>query len=709
MDIKNVVSKIQNIVATYTIPDVFYNITRELKDVFLFDRISLILIKENNKEAIVSLIYTTQDDTFLPIGSVFQLEGSMTDDVLKNRQPIIVQDTAKKLYSTDDVHCKEGIRSRLGLPLFYGKEVIGIFSMGSFKENNFSDEHISLWSEISPFISIVAVNARLKLRLEDSSKKLSDEISERKHSEDQLLKLSHAVEQSPASVVITDIKGNIEYVNPRFTQVTGYTPDEAIGKTPRILKSGEQGPDVYKEMWNAISSGKEWRGEFHNKKKDGVLYWEAVSISPIRDSKGLITHFVGVNEDITERKRMEEELKSLNKTLEQRVAERTADLKESEEKFRKISASAQDAIIMLDSKERVSYWNEAAEEMFDYSKGNVLGRHLHELIIPEKFREGHLNGFKKFQEAGLGASLGKTLELSALKKGGKEFPIELSLSGVKIKGKWNAIGIIRDITKRKRMSERLLAEIGGRKKVQKRVKQIVEELKRSNDELEQFAYVASHDLQEPLRMVSSYTQLLARRYKDKLDDDAKEFIEFAVDGATRMQRLINDLLQYSSLGTKGKPFEPRDCTVIFDKAIANLKIAIEDSGAIVTHDNLPNIMVDSTQFVQLFQNLIGNAIKFRREEEPPRVHVSAKHNEDEWMFSVSDNGIGMDPQYADRIFVIFQRLHKKNEYPGSGIGLAICKKIVERHGGQIRVDSEVGKGTTFNFTIPIIKEEETEL
>ncbi|MBD2465084.1 GAF domain-containing protein [Oscillatoria sp. FACHB-1407] len=226
-----------------------------------------------------------------------------------------------------------------------------------------------------------------------------------------------------------------------------------------------------------------------------------------------------------------------------------------------------------------------------------------------------------------------------------------------------------------------------------------QELARSNAELQQFAYIASHDLQEPLRMISSYLQLLERRYKNHLDADANDFIAYAVDGANRMKTLIDDLLAYSRVGTRGKPFERVDCTTLMKEAIANLQIAIKEKQAVITWNDLPEVMADPTQLTQLFQNLIGNAIKFHNCA-CPSVHITAQRQAEQWLFSVKDNGIGIDPQYAERIFVIFQRLHNRSEYAGNGIGLSICKKIVERHEGQIWVESVPGNGSNFCFTIP---------
>jgi signal transduction histidine kinase len=249
------------------------------------------------------------------------------------------------------------------------------------------------------------------------------------------------------------------------------------------------------------------------------------------------------------------------------------------------------------------------------------------------------------------------------------------------------------------MRRRLAARTAERERAEDALRRRAQELARSNAELEEFAYVASHDLQEPLRIVKSYLQLLEKRYAGRLDGAAHQFIAYAVDAATRMQQLINDLLAYSRVGTRGTERSTTDCEAVLEDALGGLKVAMEECGAVVTHDPLPAVMADGPQLRQVFQNLIGNALKFRNSARP-QVHVSAERQGDGWVFSVRDNGIGIAPEYVDRIFVIFQRLHARNEYSGTGIGLAICKKIVERHGGRIWVESQPGRGATFRFTIP---------
>jgi len=267
---------------------------------------------------------------------------------------------------------------------------------------------------------------------------------------------------------------------------------------------------------------------------------------------------------------------------------------------------------------------------------------------------------------------------------------------------WFIHGVAFDITELKTAEEKLKK---AHDELELRVRERTAELARANDhlaksnaELEQFAYVASHDLQEPLRMITSFTQLLVKRYRGQFDVDADEFIDYIADGAKRMSSLINDLLEYSRVGTRGRALVPTDCSAVFEVARNNLRVAIEESEATITSDPLPTVMGDETQLVQLFQNLLGNAIKFRGDR-PVKVHVSVEQQQRNWLFRVSDNGIGIEPQYAERVFVIFQRLHNRATYPGTGIGLAICKKIVERHGGRIWVESQPGAGATFCFLL----------
>jgi PAS domain S-box-containing protein len=361
----------------------------------------------------------------------------------------------------------------------------------------------------------------------------------------------------------------------------------------------------------------------------------------------------------------------------------------NDDKFRQLLEAAPDTIIVVDQSGTIVLANSMTEKNFGYHTDELIGQPI-EVLVPERYRQGHIGHRQGYFNEPSTRPMGSGLELAAVRKDGSEFPAEISISPLETDEGVLVTAVVRDITERK-LTEREL-------------QRHAEELERSNAELEQFAYVASHDLQEPLRIVASYTQLLSRRYQDKLDGDANEFIDFIVDAATRMQNLINDLLSYSRVGTRGQEFAVIDLNKILESALKNLDLRVQDSNATVTHDAMPTVTADVRQFLQLFQNLIGNALKFRGDA-PPVVHIGVAQREGEYVFSVRDNGIGIDPQYADRIFQVFQRLHGKGEYPGTGIGLAICKKIVERHGGRIWLESQPGAGSTFYFTIPIQREE----
>ena len=356
--------------------------------------------------------------------------------------------------------------------------------------------------------------------------------------------------------------------------------------------------------------------------------------------------------------------------------------------FRQLLESAPDAIIIVDSDGNILLVNRMAEVMFGYDRAELMGKAV-EVLLPERFRGGHLQHRKNYFANARTRPMGSGLELFATNKNGDELPVEISLSPLQSEDGQLVTAVVRDITERQQAREAL--------------EQHARDLERSNAELEQFAYVASHDLQEPLRMVASYAQLLSRRYRDQLDDDADDFIDYIVDGATRMQDLINDLLAFSRIGSRGGKFVSLDTNAVLQRVLNNLRLAIDDSQAVITYDHLPELNGDELEVVQLFQNLISNALKFHGET-PPAVHIGAHQEDNEVVFSVADQGIGIESQYVERIFLLFQRLHGKKEYPGTGIGLAICKKIVDKHGGRIWIKSQPGKGTTFYFTLPTISE-----
>ena len=354
--------------------------------------------------------------------------------------------------------------------------------------------------------------------------------------------------------------------------------------------------------------------------------------------------------------------------------------RQADTRFRAVVESAPSGMVMIDRTGKIILVNREIERLFGHTRDELLGQPI-ELLVPARLRERHPGHRADFFANPQTRAMGAGRDLYGVRKDGTEVPVEIGLNPIETDEGTFVLASVVDITERKRAEN---------------------ELRRSNEELERFAYVASHDLQEPLRMVGSYVQLLAKRYQGKLDADADDFIGFAAQGAMRMQRLIEDLLAFSRLGTRGATPVPTEAGTALDGALAGLKLAIDEAGATITHDPLPTVLADPGQLEHLFANLVGNALKFRGPE-PPRVHIGASQDGapgGRWLFSVRDNGIGIDPQYFERIFVIFQRLHERDAYPGTGIGLAICKKIVERHGGRVWVESAPGRGATFLFTLP---------
>ncbi|MGD9008335.1 MAG: ATP-binding protein [Desulfobacteraceae bacterium] len=369
-----------------------------------------------------------------------------------------------------------------------------------------------------------------------------------------------------------------------------------------------------------------------------------------------------------------------------RQLESAAALEASEARYRRLHQTMRDAFVQMDMTGRIVDANDAFQQMLGHEKKALLSMKEADLT-PPRWRASIA---KIVSEQVLPLGRSEVFEKEYLRADGSRFPAELRTflitddSGNPI-GMWS---IVRDVTQRKQAEMEREAAIKA--------------LKRSNEDLKQFAYVASHDLQEPLRMVASYTQLLAERYEDQLDQKAHKFIHYAVDGAQRMQILIRDLLAFSRVETRAQAFKPLDSHHVLCGAMANLKTLINETGALVTSGDLPIVQADESQLTQLFQNLISNGIKFRQPSTTPSIHISAQRVENRWRLAVQDNGIGIDSKYKERVFVIFQRLHTRDEYPGTGIGLAICKRIVHRHGGRIWFESSPGKGTTFYFTLPSI-------
>ena len=464
-------------------------------------------------------------------------------------------------------------------------------------------------------------------------------------------KLDAALASMSDAVFISDTQGNFLEFNDAFATFHKFKNKEECAKTfaeyPDILDvfmdTGELAPV---DMWavpRALRGEVGTNVEYSLRRKDtGETWVGSYSFAPIRDQDGAIVGSVVVGRDITDQKRTEQEIANLSK----------------------FPTENPNPVLRVQNDGQVIYANKASQELLELWDCEVNG------YLPKDIKD---------------------LILGVVENGDNK-----SLD-IPCNDKIYAIMLVPIIESR--YVNMYGSEITDRKRAEEDLYRTLDELKRSNAELEQFAYVASHDLQEPLRGIAGFAQLIQHRYQGQLDSRADEYITHIVDGTQRMQTLINDLLAYSRIGRRGEPIQVIKAEAALQASLENLNLAIQEYGASITSEGLPTVQADPTQLIQLFQNLIGNALKFRAER-TPHIHIGATAAGDFWQFSVHDNGIGIEPQYFERIFQVFQRLHTRREYKGTGIGLAICKKIVERNGGRIWVESEVGQDTTFYFTLP---------
>ncbi|MGB9978509.1 PAS domain S-box protein [Methanobacterium sp.] len=519
------------------------------------------------------------------------------------------------------------------------------------------------------------IHTRSSVLLDDEGKPdkmygVTEDITERKQAEEQIKRLADIVDSSDDAIIGEDLNGIILSWNRGAEKIYGYSAHEMIGKHIFTLTPPSEQKEISRFMEEVKKGRKVAHYEAQRTKKDGSIVDILVTLSPIKNVNGEITGISLIVRDITERKKAEKALA------------------ESEEKLNTTIESSPDSIIASDLDLNITSCNQATVDMYGASSSDeLIGLNALELVDP-KDRQTLIDATK----TALIEKKSVILELNSVTIDNKKvFPVEISGNSIR-DTESNPIGFVA-ITK----------DITDRRNAERERETLIGELERSNQELQQFAYIASHDLQEPLRTISSFTQLLARRYSGQIDKDADEFIGFIVDGTNRMQAMIKDLLQYSRVQTRGEEFKPTDVQNALDNALFNLKVTIDENNAEITSEKLPVVIADEKQLIQLFQNLIGNAIKFKKPDEPPKIHILSKKDEEnkEYILGVSDNGIGMDQQYAGRIFELFQRLHTRDEYKGTGIGLAVAKKIVERHGGKIWVESELGKGSTFYFTMPM--------
>ena len=546
-----------------------------------------------------------------------------------------VTDVSAAVYPRTKLAAESGLKAGLGVPVLRDGEVAVILEFYMDERRDVDDRLVDLVSSITADLGNLVA---------------------RKQAEDELQRdrelLVEMMEAAPVGITVLSAEGEIERSNRRATdRRQGRTGSDDVDGDSRPFydENGDLVPDDERPFARVRDSGEpvyDWMAQIDL--PDGRRKWLSIDAAPIVTEDGELDRVVVIEEDLTELR----------------------------EQYRAITEAINDVIITIDEDSVVRSVNPAVADVFGYTQDELLGESLVELM-PDGYDEQHRAAVTRYLETGERTLDWSYVELPGRRADGSEIPLALSFSEIRYQGEQFFTGVIRDISQRKEY-ERKLEE--------------------SNERLEQFAYAASHDLQEPLRMISSYLQLLERRYTDDLDDDGREFIEFAVDGADRMREMIEGLLEYSRVDTRGDPFEPVDLDDVLAAVRRDLQVKIEESDADITAEALPRVEGDASQLRQVFQNLLDNAIEYS--DDPPRVHVGAERDGDQWLISVSDAGFGIDPDDADRVFEVFQRLHTQEEHSGTGIGLALVERIVERHDGEIWVESEPGEGATFTFTLP---------
>jgi PAS domain S-box-containing protein len=496
------------------------------------------------------------------------------------------------------------------------------------------------------------------------------DITERKDTEKAIGLLASIVESTDDAIISETLDGTITSWNKGAERIFGYTPYEAIGNNIQIIFPPELVWEE-KELLERIKNGEHIEHyETVRLTKEGKKVDVSLTISALKNNTGNLIGASKISRDITKQKK-------------------------AERKFRDLLESAPDAIIIVNEQGIIQLINAQTEKMFGYIRDEIIGKNI-ELLMPDRYDITHRMHRTTYFKSPKVRQMGEGLELFGKKKDGTEFPVEISLSPLETEEGLLVSAAIRDISEKKHMEIQVReANINLEKKVRLRTA----ELERKNKELEQFAYVASHDLQEPLRTTTSFVELFRKKYKGKIDERADKYLDFIVQATDRMKVLIKDLLDYSRIGRKTE-LQKVDCNIILSEVLADLNKAIKDVHAEIISDQLPVIKGYPTELKQLFQNLISNALKFRKIDVNPLINISAEKNNEHWTFSFKDNGIGIEERYYEKIFIIFQRLHTRNEFEGSGIGLSHCKKIVELHGGKIWVESRIGEGSTFYFTIP---------